>query len=54
MGGSAGKVKTERGSNYKLENKLTQYGPEMGTSSGFSRRSREWRQKLVAEVNQLL
>jgi hypothetical protein len=54
MGGSAGKVKMERGSNCELENKLTQHGPDTSTSGGFSGRSREWRQKLSAEVNQLL
>jgi hypothetical protein len=54
MGGSAGKVKTKRGSNCELESKLTQHGPDTGTSSGFSGRSREWWQKLSAEVNQLL
>jgi hypothetical protein len=51
MGGSAGKVKTERGSDCELESKLTQHGPDTGTSGGFSGWSREWRQKLSAEVN---
>jgi hypothetical protein len=54
MGGSTGKVKTERGSDCELESKLTQHGLDTGTSGGLSRRSREWRQKLSTEVNQLL
>jgi hypothetical protein len=53
MGGLAGKVKTERGSNCELESKLTQHGPDTGIFGGFSGRSREWHQKGESTLHPL-
>ena len=35
-------VKTELGSDYEFESKLTDHGPDMGTSMGFLGRSTKW------------